>query len=78
MGAAGIALVKLGTALVAAMARYRLSRGASRWASVLRGLCAVLSVCAYFQFGHLPAGLVHRWEMFHYCVGLASRCEEPG
>jgi hypothetical protein len=75
MGAAGIALVKLGTALVAVVACYRLSRGASRWASALLGLCAALSVCAYFQFGHLPAGLVHRWEMFHYYVGSKYHAE---
>ncbi|HXK19465.1 MAG TPA: hypothetical protein VNG33_16765 [Polyangiaceae bacterium] len=35
----------------------------------------MLSVCAYFQFGRLPAGFVHRWEMFHYYVGAKYHAE---
>ena len=86
MSETGVALVKLGTALVAALAwlvlsggrqnpGQRLSHGGSRVASVALGVCAVLSVVAYFQFGRLPAGLVHRWEMFHYYVGSKYHAE---
>jgi hypothetical protein len=79
MSEAVIALLKLAIALCAAAACYRLAsgagRGTSRGASGLLGLCAVLAVCAYFHFGRLPAGLVHRWEMFHYYVGSKYHAE---
>jgi hypothetical protein len=86
MSDTGVALVKLGTALVAATAwllrsgvgrkpGQRLSRRANRLASTALAVCAVLSVVAYFQFGRLPAGLVHRWEMFHYYVGSKYHAE---
>jgi hypothetical protein len=48
-----VALAKLGIALVAMASCYVLSRRASHGASILLGLCAVLSVCAYFRFGRL-------------------------
>jgi hypothetical protein len=79
MSETGVALLKLATALGAAAACYRLAsgagRGTSRGASALLGLCAVLAVCAYFHFGRLPAGFVHRWEMFHYYVGSKYHAE---
>src|SRR6187431_715262 len=79
MSATAVALLKLATALCAAAACYRFAsgagRGTSRGASALLGLCAVLAVCAYFQFGRLPAGFVHRWELFHYYVGSKYHAE---
>jgi hypothetical protein len=32
-------------------------------------VCVLLAGFAYFKFGRLGGGLVHRWEMFHYYVG---------
>ena len=86
MGETAVAVVKLGLALSAAAA-WLLSQGgwgpsgrhvsarARRGAGAVLGLCAVLSVGAYFQFGRLPAGFVHRWEMFHYYVGSKYHAE---
>ncbi len=49
-------------------AREPVAKG-TRAASAALLVCAVLALGAYFQLGRLPAGLVHRWEMFHYYVG---------
>jgi hypothetical protein len=75
MGETAVALVKLTLALCAAGACYALARGKSRGASAVLGLCALVAVCAYFQFGRLPAGFVHRWEAFHYYVGSKYHAE---
>lgn len=75
MSATVVALIKLGTALGAAGASFRLLRGPSRAASAVLAACALVAVCAYFQFGRLPAGFVHRWEMFHYYVGSKYHAE---
>ena len=88
MGETAVAVVKLGLALGAAAAWLLSSQGggrgpsgrqvserARRGAGAVLALCAVLSVGAYFQFGHLPAGFVHRWEMFHYYVGSKYHAE---
>lgn len=79
MSETAVALIKLVTALCAAAACYRLAsgagRGTSRGASGPLGLCAVVAVFAYFHFGRLPAGFVHRWEMFHYFVGSKYHAE---
>ncbi|HVY31223.1 MAG TPA: hypothetical protein VHB79_31920 [Polyangiaceae bacterium] len=75
MSATVVALIKLGAALGAAGASYWLGRGSSRAASAVLAACAALAVCAYFQFGRLPAGFVHRWEMFHYYVGSKYHAE---
>lgn len=69
MGVTGLAVVKLGSALIAAACSLWLARGANRAAKVLLAVSAVLALCAYFRFFQLPGGFVHRWEMFHYYVG---------
>lgn len=81
-----VAWLKLGLALSAAAAwllshggwgpsSRRVSERARRGAGAVLVACAVLSAGAYFQFGHLPAGFVHRWEMFHYFVGSKYHAE---
>jgi hypothetical protein len=86
MSETAVALVKMGLALSAAAAwllshaswgpsSRRVSERARRGAGAVLVACAVLSAGAYFQFGHLPAGFVHRWEMFHYFVGSKYHTE---
>lgn len=75
MGPTWITLLKLVTALLAAGACYRLMRGPSRGARLLLAVCALAAVGAYFQFGRVPAGFLHRWELFHYYVGSKYHAE---
>jgi len=79
MGDSLLALLKLGIALCAAAACYRLAFGSGRRerraASAVLALCALLAAGAYFQLGRLPSGFVHRWEMFHYYVGSKYHAE---
>lgn len=69
-----VGVVKLGLALGAALAWLMLP-ARRRLASWVLGGCALLAVSAYFQFGRLPAGFVHRWEMYHYYVGSKYHAE---
>lgn len=76
-----LSLVKLGVALAAAAAVFVLGQRAPAgdWRRRLGGgglgVFAVVAVCAYFQFGRVSAGLVHRWEMYHYYVGAKYHAE---
>lgn len=70
-----LAFVKIATAIAAAVVCYRIARAPTSRERLLLLPLAVLAICAYFRFGRLPAGFVHRWEMFHYYVGAKYHSE---